>query len=336
MSEFGSTAEAPVLLRPYAERQLIAVVSDAAAAAARKEASTEKSTEKGIDRATSLKIAKRKVVGKDSDASGKAAAAVAVFGTVAALVRSVPTTLGVAAGAAGAAGGSVLHWLARRESDTLTKLNQLRDEGINVLPVSNSEAKALILPVGHPRDKVLYVGHPAIPTIYYTAASFHIRTFEHKFSEAVRILTTLGATQYEVERESGWWKEFATNLSGPFGTTGVQVGAEVDKTKSSESRIHYIATLSGNESPTLPKQLVWYPHEPLWQEVAQARLHYGLEKFNLTLRYEDDYGINAGLKLAVEQIGLDVGGKFLEHQSTVWRIVGTFGKPASVTANKLT
>ena len=328
MSEHGSAAEAPVLSRDYPERQLITVVSDAAAANARKEASTEK----GIDWAASLDIAKRKVVGKDSDASGKATAAVAAVGTIAALVPVAATNL---LWAAPAAGGAVIHWLARREADTLTKLKQLRDEGVNVLPVSKSEAKALTLPPGHPREKVLYVGHPTIPTIYYTAALFHSRTFEHKYSEAVRILTSLGATHYEVEAVSGWSSEWATNLSVPLGTTGVQVGAEADRTKSSKSRIQLIATLSGNESPALPEPLVWYPHEPLWREVAEARLHHGLEEFNLILRYDDDYGITAGLKLAVEQIGLDLGGKFVEHESTEWRIVGTFRKPASVTANKL-
>jgi hypothetical protein len=37
--------------------------------------------------------------------------------------------------------------------------------------VSYSQAEALNLPVGHPRDKVVYVGDPASPTVYYPAVA---------------------------------------------------------------------------------------------------------------------------------------------------------------------
>ena len=77
------------------------------------------------------------------------------------------------------------------------------DEGINVLPVSRSESTALLFPPGHPRDSLLYVGHPTIREIYYPAAQFHRMTFEHKFSEAIELLMALGATEIKVEHQSG-------------------------------------------------------------------------------------------------------------------------------------
>jgi len=42
------------------------------------------------------------------------------------------------------------------------------------------------------------------------------------------------------------------------------------------------------------------------------------------VRYEADFGVNAGLKMELSSAGLDVGGKFEDHTSTIWKITGTF------------
>ena len=44
----------------------------------------------------------------------------------------------------------------------------------------------------------------------------------------------------------------------------------------------------------------------------------------MSVSYQDDFGINAGLKIALAKTGLDVGGKFEDHQSTIWRLEGKF------------
>jgi hypothetical protein len=37
---------------------------------------------------------------------------------------------------------------------------KMRESGEKLLPVSWEEARELIFPVGHPRDGVVYIGHP--------------------------------------------------------------------------------------------------------------------------------------------------------------------------------
>jgi hypothetical protein len=74
----------------------------------------------------------------------------------------------------------------------------------------------------------------------------------------------------------------------------------------------------------VPDDLVWLPHEPLWREVAQARLESGLDSFALDVRSTDDYGVNASLKALVAKAGLEAGGSFIEHRNTVWRLQGAF------------
>jgi hypothetical protein len=69
---------------------------------------------------------------------------------------------------------------------------------------------------------------------------------------------------------------------------------------------------------------VWFNHEPTWQAIAEGRLMHGLKNFSIDLKYADDFGINAGLAAKIRKTGLDVGGKFEDHQSTHWRISGRF------------
>jgi hypothetical protein len=73
---------------------------------------------------------------------------------------------------------------------------------------------------------------------------------------------------------------------------------------------------------------VWYLHEPTWQAIAKGRTQFGLSQFSLTVNYEDDFGVNAGLKVRVQKAGLDLGGNFEDHTATTWKIHGTFASDA--------
>ena len=58
--------------------------------------------------------------------------------------------------------------------------------------------------------------------------------------------------------------------------------------------------------------------------IVQGRLKYGLQNFTLNVSYLDDFGIDAGLKVAIQKIGLDIGGRFEGHEETIWRLAGDF------------
>ena len=214
--------------------------------------------------------------------------------------------------------------LAEVTKEAIKAWTKARESGIQVLQVGKTESKVLNFPIGHPREGLLYIGHPAEPNVYYTIAEFHRITFEHKFCEATNLLMSLGATKISVEHVSGWSKDFSTRLSVPLGSAGDSIGAEAGSESKSKSQLLYEATLIGTREPKLPEHLVWYPHEPTWQSVAKGRIDFGLKDFSLSVCYEDDYGVNAGLKVAVQKAGLELGGKFEDHQSTVWRIAGEF------------
>jgi len=205
--------------------------------------------------------------------------------------------------------------------------SRLRSDGIRLLQVGKSESNLLDFPPGHPREQVVYVGHPAIPTAYYTAADFHRVTFEHKFSEAIDLLIHLGAKEIRVGHVTGWSREFAADLSVPISHTGSSAGVEAGGKQQSGKHLLFEAKLPGEVKPALPDILWWYPHERTWQSIANGRLGFGLRNFSLSVSYDDDFGVNAGLKVSTKKVGLDVGGNFEDHVATTWNISGEFGTP---------
>ena len=215
-------------------------------------------------------------------------------------------------------------------AEALIAWSKARQSGLDITQISRTQANSLTFPPGHPRDGVLYVAHPAVNGVYFTVASFHRLAFEHKFSEAIDLLMSLGASEIKVEHVRGWSREFAATLSAPM--PDANAGIEISSKQSGVSALLYEANLCGTTQPSLPEPLVWYPHEPTWQSIAKGRIKFGLTEFSLTVNYEDDFGINAGLKLTAGKSGLDLGGSFEDHCATTWKIHGKFREKESVTS----
>jgi hypothetical protein len=207
---------------------------------------------------------------------------------------------------------------------TAEAVASLHEDGVRIMLVSYSQAEALNLPVGHPRDKVVYVGDPASPLVYYPAADFHRKTFEHKFSEAILLLMALGATELVVHAEEGWGWDFATDIEVPIPKKFLEFAPGVNARKTKDSSLLFHATLKPN-APEVPDGLVWYPRESAWRQVATGRIDYGLNEFSLQVRYTEDYGIDTGFESKVKKVKLNLGGEFKKAKETTWRIEGVFG-----------
>ena len=272
--------------QPYSNRQLVIFLDDAVIAASKKASIAKTST------------------------SYREFAAVAV------------TTL-----AGGITGDPALIRTARALAEIIVSYWEARDQGVeNLKLVAKSKISLFQLPPGHPRDGVVYAGHPGIPNIYVPLADFHRLTFEHKFAEVVSLLMHLGAKTFKVEHITGWGAEFSSHLSIglPATVPEIEVGAESSFKHQTQQTVLFHATLDNQQAPSLPTNLVWYPYEATWQQVAEGRLKFGLKDFLLYLNYNDDFGINAGLKLKIEKAGFDLGGTFERLTATTWRISGRF------------
>lgn len=206
----------------------------------------------------------------------------------------------------------------------IENLRTIRANGCDVAPVNAATASALKFPTGHPRRHTLYAAHPTGELTYYPFAGFHRFAFEHKYFEACRLLASLGASKIEVAVEKGWSAEYAAKAG--FSWQAVPVAAGGGSTRGARYAVAFTGHYAPSAAPAIPRDLVWYPHEPNWQIIADGRLHHNLRQFSLELRYEDDFGVHAGLhgRLAVLPAGLDLGGSFARHEATVWRLSGEF------------
>ena len=206
----------------------------------------------------------------------------------------------------------------------LQAVNQLREDGVPILPVTSHQASALELPIGHPRIGLIYVSDPADPRRYWPAAEFHRRVFEHKFAEAARLLMALGACSMQVRSERGWSGEMAAGMLAPIrGVLSRSARASATAERSSEMLLE--ASLEPSGPPEIPSGLIWYHQEPSWRMVAEGRMHRGLSEFALRVDSTEDYGLNADFEVRARRVKLlQLGGEFTAHKATTWVIEGRF------------
>lgn len=199
-------------------------------------------------------------------------------------------------------------------------------EGVNIRKVTRAEVQGLLFPPGHPRRKVVYVGHPSFKQQYMPFASFHRALFEQKAIEAMELLAGLGATSIKIRQVAGTATSasIAASLGVPIHGAAVDVGSDVGKESSQSSEILLSATLVPTRAPHVPEGLIWYAHERTWQGVAKMRLENGLETYALEVDYKDDYGINAKVSGKIADIGFDTGGAYSNIESTKWIMQGEF------------
>ncbi len=189
---------------------------------------------------------------------------------------------------------------------------------------SSSAISQLEFPPGHPITDHAYVGHPLVPTRYIPSAVFHSTLFEEKVNELVTLLASLGATRVRVMCHKGYRSLYGADagIQTPIKSVGIKAGI------AGERNIQQSAVFEEHFRPTgdicIPDDLLWLGYEHSWQSLANRRIKYGTTKFQVSLRYEDDYGINANMRIGLEGIGFKLGGLFSNFESTLWEFDGEF------------
>lgn len=208
------------------------------------------------------------------------------------------------------------------------QMKRFQDAGQTIYPISWETAQTLRFPPGHPRKNVVYIGHPVDVGSYIPAADFHRFLFQHKVAEALRLIRSLGATKVQVLHVEGWDRRAAAKLGlglpEALAEVDIQATGDASRTEATDRHILTEMKLTPTAAPHIPTDLVWIDHEPLWAEVADARIESGLKEFLIDVRSADDFGVNVGLKALIQKTGLDAGGEFVEHKNTTWRLEGTF------------
>lgn len=222
---------------------------------------------------------------------------------------------------------SVSHAPGKASEFVANKVKKLRslsqDAGVRI--VTRAGAVGLTFPPGHYLDDVLYIGHPGIPGRYYPAAQFHSTMAQDKFAEAIRLLMALGAEKVEVSNLEDRSRNFTVDLASPVRLRKSQVAVQIGEGKGLKE---VLRDFDGQSHPThapyVPEDLHWFQDEPMWLTLAEGRLRHGLQRFDLTVQYTDDFGINSDLVGKVSKIGVKLGGKWEDSYRASWHFAAEF------------
>ena len=205
---------------------------------------------------------------------------------------------------------------------SLRAIEALERQGVRILPVARTEASELGWAAGHPLDGLVYVGDPAMPSSYYQLSDFHVRVFEAKFAEAIRLLGYLGATNFVVRSEEGWGRKFAGKMTIPV--QAIPVTGKGSFRSSASRKVIFEAELSPVAAEE-PRDLYWLQYEPIWREVVDLRLKRGLRRFDLVVDNRSDHQITAEVGTKIKKASLGIGGSYEDFTETKWVIEGQFG-----------
>ena len=166
---------------------------------------------------------------------------------------------------------------------------------------SVSDEYRLVFDPGHPQNGCTYIQHPFKANRYFEANSFHNAIREQKQNELLRILESLGAYSAHVqvrheEQESRKSKKGSRrSANGSYGVVSGSGSISTDMDRQSMANMSQSAlkdwTFNPPENPCLPDDLVFYPTEETWQQLAKSVLRGGLKRAVVDLEYKSEYGI---------------------------------------------
>lgn len=159
----------------------------------------------------------------------------------------------------------------------------------------------LVFEPGHPQNGCTYVQHPFRKNLYFEANSFHDSIRERKQNELLRILESLGAYSAQVHVRHEWQEsedcedDADVAMEGSYGLVKGSMSQKTKRGRQSTSSTTQSATkdwtFNPPENPCLPDDLVFYPTEETWQQLAKSVLRGGLKRAVVDLEYKSEYGI---------------------------------------------
>lgn len=199
---------------------------------------------------------------------------------------------------------------------------------------------------GHPQNGCTYIQHPFTKNVYFEVNSFHDSMRERKQNELLRILESLGAYSAHVEvchgneiRETSA-QELHAGANVNVGMTGGKMSIDTASAQKTTLATSQSATKDWSfnppDKPSLPDNLVFYPTEETWQQLAQSVLRGGLKHARVDLEYKSEYGITehhlldiaASAKKLLPLFDMNLKQQFSSdlHQltTTQWHYVVTF------------
>ncbi|MFC0476771.1 hypothetical protein ACFFHF_16335 [Robertmurraya beringensis] len=148
---------------------------------------------------------------------------------------------------------------------------------------------------GFPQIGKVYVCNPIDTRRYYDINHFHEEMINHKIYEAEYFLRSLGATKIEVTNVTDEEYKQRANVSYNNMAEG-----NTSRNTNNSSRKSWNSTYSPTREPFIPDDLTWYDHDQQWKQIADSRLHSGIESLKFEVSINEDFGINNSLKIPLK------------------------------------
>lgn len=189
---------------------------------------------------------------------------------------------------------------------------------LNLVYLPSSVADKFVLPPAESSLNHVYVLDPVIELGYHSFDAYHKYVFERKHMELFRLLVSLGAVKIHEHHIQGWSVEIGAEV-GVKAKTQQKSTADYQSKSESMKSVDY-AFEKREQEPSIPADLIWYSHEPKWQEYADARINGKCKAMKMQFDYTTDYGVTTKVKKEFKGVGLDVGTSFHRFEKTIWAL----------------
>lgn len=163
-----------------------------------------------------------------------------------------------------------------------------------VLP-HNKLPENILFPEGGPHIQELYVVHPYKPNVYLPYNGFNFHLLKDQAEELAYIMECLGAKSISwnqiLSEATDQENEDAMKaaIGGEYKSYGGKVGFENDnKNRNAKERLNGVLekkefNITRDKRPSIPTDLIWYPHCKKWQKESESRLEGRLHKLRLEI-----------------------------------------------------
>ncbi len=171
-----------------------------------------------------------------------------------------------------------------------------------VLPLNMVHQSGILID-GEPQENELYLCHPYKPNKYFRARDYAIGLFRDKVLEFKNIMVSLGAKTLSFsdvqESESNMHAQSThnANFNGNIMGKG-SLNASIDHTTTEEQQRRLYDEIAEDGEyclvsyPSLPDDLVWYPHDEKWQIEVKHRLDGRTIRANYTISLNSSESIS--------------------------------------------
>lgn len=175
--------------------------------------------------------------------------------------------------------------------------------------------------LSHPINGMAYATSELEDDLYIPLSSFHKFMYESKISAFTELCSSLGAKNCKIIYAEENGIDITAKVKSQNIPTNVGIiDSETNFNHHSRNTQNLDIFMSFPKNKTIHKyESAWMNGEPTWNTLQKIRLEKDVEKYVAEFNYIDDMGITANIANSLNNIGIDIGGKFEEFKKIKYK-----------------